>query len=302
MNDLPDPFMIRAHVPHWEASVADYGAASQAARRGLPSRLNVSYGEHADEKLDLFFPHDVRAGLAVRPIHMFVHGGYWRSFSKDDYSFVADSVTALGAIAVIVDYSLLPGARMATLVDQVRRAARWLSGHAGEFGGDPTAISASGHSAGAHLASYLVCCGPQEPAREPSPVRSVLLVSGIYDLAPLIRSFLQPEVHLTDEEVARWSPATARPRAEADVRIVVGARETPPFLEQAQELSDRLREARSRVAHSVIPSEDHMTIVRELGRPGTPCAALLKETIAASSGAHGRLSPPSGSGPVRVDH
>ncbi|UXN74064.1 alpha/beta hydrolase fold domain-containing protein [Devosia sp. A8/3-2] len=49
---------------------------------------------------------------------MFIHGGYWRAFSKSDYSLVADTVTAAGVIAVIVDYALMPAMRMATLVDQ----------------------------------------------------------------------------------------------------------------------------------------------------------------------------------------
>jgi hypothetical protein len=38
-----DPFHIPSHVPTFEALVADYEAASEAARAKLPSRLNVAY-------------------------------------------------------------------------------------------------------------------------------------------------------------------------------------------------------------------------------------------------------------------
>jgi arylformamidase len=72
--------------------VAGYEAASEATRSKLRSRLNVPYGEDPDEKLDLFFPRETRGG--PRPIHMFIHGGYWRAQSKDRYAFVADEVTA----------------------------------------------------------------------------------------------------------------------------------------------------------------------------------------------------------------
>jgi arylformamidase len=111
---------------------------------------------------------------------MFVHGGYWRAQSKDRYAFVADTVTEAGAIAALIDYTLMPKARMAGLVDQTRWAALWLKTKASSFGGDPAAFSVSGHSAGGHLASYLFARGQHEAQAAPI-ARSALLVSGLYD-------------------------------------------------------------------------------------------------------------------------
>jgi arylformamidase len=274
--------MIRAHVPHWEASVADYRSASEATRRSLPSRRNIPYGAHPDSTLDLFSPEQHPEASAPRPVHLFIHGGYWRSFSKDDYSFVADCITASGAIAAIVDYSLMPAARMDLLVSQVRQAALWLADHASEFGGDPRAITASGHSAGAHLASFLVCRGTHEPEALLPDIQSVLLVSGLYDLAPITRSFLQAEVELTEEEVARGSPVSAVPVANAEAVLMVGAQETAPFHDQAAAFADHVTRLGARSRLATVPGQDHMTIVRELGRPGTSCARFLEDLIAAS--------------------
>jgi arylformamidase len=274
-----DPFHIPSHVPGFDALVAGYEAASESTRARLPSRLNIPYGEGPDEKLDLFFPGEAHDGL--RPIHMFIHGGYWRAQSKDRYAFVADEVTAAGAIAAIIDYALMPRARMATLVDQTRRAARWLSGHASTFGGDANALSASGHSAGGHLASYLFARGPREAEGAPL-VRSALLVSGLYDLAPLAKSFLQREVGFTDEEIASWSPITGRPSAGATVTMIAGGAETAPFYERMRAYADVLRGAGAQAATATPAGEDHMTIVRSLGWAATECARLLRETIEAS--------------------
>jgi arylformamidase len=271
--------MIRAHVPNWEANVADCRAASEATRRNHQDWRTASYGARPDETLDLFFPAG-SVGVA-RPVHLFVHGGYWRAFSKTDYAFVADAVNALGAIAAIVDYSLMPGARMSELVNQTRRAAFWLSANAASFGGDPAQLSASGHSAGGHLASYLVARGPHEPEVELAPVRAVALLSGLYDLAPISRSFLQPELQLTEAEISQWSPIDARFAAAASVNILVGSRETPPFHEQAAALKSRLDQQGVRSDLTTAPDEDHMTIAREFGRPGSPCARWLAATIAA---------------------
>jgi len=276
---MSDPFMIRAHVPDWEASVADYRAATAATRANHPHWRTQAYGDGADETVDLYFP---AGGVAEPgPIHMFVHGGYWRAFSKDDNAFVADAVNAAGAIAAIPDYSLMPGARMATLVDQTRRAARWLSEHAASFGGDARRLSASGHSAGGHLAAYLVARGPHERGVELAPVRAVALISGLYDLAPIAQSYLQPELQLTSAEIADWSPLDARFSAAAHVQLLVGARETPPFHQQAAALKARLDAQGVRSDLATVADEDHMTIVREFGRPDSNCARWLAATLAA---------------------
>jgi arylformamidase len=276
-----DPFKIRAHVPHFEACVVDYRASSVATRARLRARLNVAFGDHADEKLDLFYP-EMMTSSPPPPIHLFIHGGYWRSFSKDDYSYVADAIVTQGAIAAIPDYSLMPSARMARLVDQVRRAANWLGRNAREFGGDPRAISASGHSAGGHLASYLICRAPHETEFPDSSIRSVLAVSGIYDLAPIAESFLQPEIHLAADEIAQWSPCGATPRAGSRLHLAVGGSETAPFFEHANRFADHLAAFGPQLRPTILAGEDHMTIVRALGRPDSACAPLLAATIAAS--------------------
>ncbi len=280
---LPDPFLIRAHVAHFEAIVAEYGEASAKTRAAFPHRRTVAYGAGRDELLDLYHPAAQPHGQGLRPIHLFVHGGYWRAFSKDDYAFVADAITAAGAIAAIMDYSLMPAARLDVLVGQVRRAASWLAGEAGSFGGDARALSASGHSAGAHLASFLACRGPHESERVATPVKSVLLVSGLYDLDPITRSFLQPELQLTEEDVALWSPVKAAPRPGAAISLLVGERETAPFHEQAAAFVEHLDEASTPGRLATVRGEDHMTIVRELGRPGSPCARVLADTIRSAS-------------------
>jgi arylformamidase len=279
MTETVDPFMIRAHVPDFETHVATYRQASERTRQTMRGVRDLAYGDHPDERLDLYLP---EGEGEPRPVHIFVHGGYWRAFSKVDYAFVADAITAQGAIAAIIDYSLMPKARMALLVDQVRRAAAWLAAHVGRWGGDPMAISASGASAGAHLASFLACRGAVEDAAPASPVRSLLLVSGIYDLDPITRSFLQPEIALTAKEVAAWSPLAATPVPEASIDIVVGADETPPFLAQGKAFADRLAAAGAEVGYTLLPGENHMSIATALGTPGTALAGRLGRVIAAS--------------------
>ena len=57
------------------------GNAIAAALRG---RLDVPFGDKPGERLDIF-----PAGRPGAPIHMFIHGGYWRSFDKDMFRYIA---------------------------------------------------------------------------------------------------------------------------------------------------------------------------------------------------------------------
>src|SRR5947209_11406275 len=132
MNGAVDPFEIRRLLPDYEAHMAGYQVASEGTRRSLRNQLDIGYGDHPRERLDLFFPAAPSGRPA--PVHLFVHGGYWRAHVKETYAFVADAVTQAGAIAVIVEYPLMPGLRMATLVSSVRRAAVWVRNHAAAFG------------------------------------------------------------------------------------------------------------------------------------------------------------------------
>lgn len=279
MTAAYDPFRIRALVPEFEAISAGYAVASAAARTRHRHVADIAYGLHPRERLDLFFPEHMDGPC---PVHIFIHGGYWRANDKENFAFPAESITAAGAIAVIVEYALMPQTRMDEIVAEVRRAADWVFAHIAGHGGDPQMLSASGHSAGAHLCSYLTARAPHEHAFPAAPVKALLLISGIYDLRPITESFLQPEITLTPEEVADWSPFEAEPSPATHVTLAVGHKETEPFHLQAQDFALGAKRRGVPVERITLPDHDHMSIVRDLGVPGTRIAELLVETIARS--------------------
>ena len=267
-----DAFRIRMHVANFDGIVSDIVARSAATRATVPMQANIAYGDAPSETLDLFFPTEA---ATPHPVHIFIHGGYWRAFSKSDYSLVADTVVAAGAIAVIVDYALMPAMRMATLVDQVRRAKQWVLDNISQYGGDPDRLTISGHSAGAHLATMLFQHG-----RGPSRVRSALLLGGLYDLKPLQKSFLKHEIALTDDEVAAFTPMKKQYDASTDVMVVVGAKETLPFHQQANTFSRKLSSQGLTVSQRIVVNRNHMDSVRDLGVPYSLTGRYLAELIA----------------------
>jgi len=276
MTDPVDPFRTRSHVPDFDAIAAAYAARSEAPRERLRHRLDIAYGPAPAERLDLYFPDD---RTPPAPIHIFIHGGYWRANARTNYGFLAEPVVASGGICAVIDYTLMPHVRMATLVDEVRRAASWLAANAASFGGNPAAISASGQSAGAHLALYLAARGPHESALPATPVQALLMVSGIYDLAPIPGSFLQPEIGLTPEEVERWSPVSATHAPGVARAFAVGANETAPFHAQQARLAEILAAAGSPAETHTLPGLNHMSILLDMGTPGTALGKLLAATV-----------------------
>jgi len=266
-----DPFRIRDHVVEFDDIVAEIVRRSEDTRANVPMVADVAYGADATETIDLFFPEGKRDRL---PVHMFIHGGYWRMFSKRDYSYVAETVTKAGAIAVIVDYALMPVVRMAAIVDQVRRARRWVLDHIANHGGDTGLLTVSGHSAGAHLATMLF-----DDGNRPSGIKAALLLGGLYDLKPLQTSFLANEIAITDEEVRRYSPINRSFDPSVTLEISVGADETPPFHSQAALFADHLEKQGLAVSRTTLAAANHMSSVRDLGLAGTDAASLLARVV-----------------------
>jgi arylformamidase len=266
-----DPFRIRDHVPEFDDIVAEIARRSAETRAKVPMAADVPYGPDGTETVDLFFPQGKRDRL---PVHMFIHGGYWRMFSKRDYSYVADTVTSAGAIAVIVDYALMPSVRMAAVVDQIRRARQWTYDRIASYGGDPDQLTVSGHSAGAHLATMLF-----NDNTRASGIKGALLLGGIYDLRPLQQSFLAAEIAITDDEVERFSPIDHSFDPDVAVAISVGAEETPPFHSQAAAFAGNLERQGLVVSRTSLAGANHMSSVRDLGIAGTGAASSLARLL-----------------------
>jgi arylformamidase len=267
-----DPFRIRDHVVDFDDIVAEIVRRSAETRARIPMVADVAYGPDRTETVDLFFPEVRRDRL---PVHLFIHGGYWRMFSKRDYSYVAETVTKAGAIAVIVDYALMPAVRMAFIVDQVRRVRRWVHDNIASYGGDPALVTVSGHSAGAHLATMLF-----NHDSRPSGIRAALLLGGLYDLKPLQTSFLAAEIAITNDEADRFSPINHGFDPSVAIHISVGADETPPFHSQAASFAAHLRRQGLAVSYTSLAAANHMSSVRDLGLVDRRAAALLADLLA----------------------
>ena len=188
------------------AQLANWAEASHRAREGSPGkRLDIAYGDGPSETLDIF-----PAAAPGAPVIVYVHGGYWRSLDKSDFSFVAPALVAAGATVVVPNYALCPAVTIEDIALQMVKAVAWTWRHAAEHGANAQRLAVVGHSAGAHLAAMLLSCRWKQVDEDLPlhPLAGALAISGLYDLEPLRHTaFLQSDLKLTPQQVARCSPA-----------------------------------------------------------------------------------------------
>jgi arylformamidase len=262
------------------ANVAEYLAwypgESARTRETLPTRLDLRYGPRAGETLDVFLP----GGNGPWPVHVFVHGGYWRSLDKQDFSFVARAFQPAGVLVAVVNYALIPTVEMDELVRQVRASVAWLHRNVAALGGDPARLTVSGHSAGGHLAAMLMSTDWGRFAGLPADVvRAACGISGLYDLEPIRLCYVNETLGLTPETARRNSPVHLVPQSAGRLLLAVGAKEGDEYHRQTETLAAAWRRRGLAVEIMDMDGHDHFSIVTELGSPGTPLGrAILRQS------------------------
>jgi arylformamidase len=193
---------------------------------------------------------------------MFIHGGYWRSLDKKDFSFLAPPLVDAGISLAVVNYDLCPKVTLDEIVRQMLRASRWLWLHAEDYGMDQDRLYVGGHSAGGHLAAMMMCAQwPHFDQRLPKDLwKGALAISGVYDLRPLIDvDFLQPDLRLDEALATRLSPALMIPATRCPVMTCVGGDESSEFHRQNAMLGERWRTAFA--GDIPMPGTHHFSVV-----------------------------------------
>ena len=192
-------------------------AASERARAilGMPKR--VAYGPSEHEGLDIF-----DCGINGAPVNVFVHGGAWRRNVAADYACRPSRWFAPARIASssTSSTSIRPNGDLFPMYEQVRRALAWVYRNAESFGGDRDRIYVSAHSSGSHLSGVVLTRGWREEGLPPDFCKGAVLLSGMYDLAPVraVEALVLCEIHRRHGEqaqrraVPRWPAHAAHSR------------------------------------------------------------------------------------------
>jgi acetyl esterase/lipase len=146
----------------------------------LVEHHDVAYGHRPGERLDAFLP----AGGAATPAVLVVHGGGWKTGSKEAWDGRARALARqTGWATFSVEYDLAAARPWVTQPADIRAALAWVRRHATTLGVDGRRVALLGSSAGGHL-SMLVGTTASSADR----VAAVVSWSGPADLPRLERS------------------------------------------------------------------------------------------------------------------
>lgn len=268
----------RKRVPDTPELLARWGAESVAARASLGGRRDIAYGSYG-ERLDVFAP--LKDDGRLRPVLVFIHGGYWRSLSKDDHSFIASAFANAGACVVVPDYTLCPKVSIPTIAVQMAQAVAWVHDHIADFRGDSRRIVVAGHSAGGHLTAMLMGCRWRQVAPHlPSDVVSTsLAISGLYDLAPLQHvPFLKDDLRITAQHIHQASPLHWPVPTHGELHLAVGGDESEEFLRHQAALAQAWGEQRVPTA-KVVQGMHHFNIMDDFASPTGQLHGLARDLL-----------------------
>lgn len=254
----------REHTPEHSQYFSRWAAESAVLREELPVRTNLAYGEGPLQTLDY-----VPSLQPEAPLVVFIHGGYWQSLDKGDFTFPAPIFREAGFAYASINYDMAPQVRIPDMVRQVREALAWLYRNAEDLGFDAERMVVAGHSAGGHLAVMALLTDWQEDFGLPQNLLyGAASISGIYDLEPLWMSYQQPVLQLDQEAVQSSSPLRNIPAAAKRklprLFLAVGREETDEFQHQQRDFLQAWKEAGQKSESLELPGRNHFSIVDSL--------------------------------------
>ena len=277
-RDLDQAALDQAYdQAQWASNMAQvlqrFAHASELARAAIGAPKRLQYGPSEIEALDFF-----DCGRRGAPVHVFFHGGAWRSGKARDYAFVAEPFVRAGVHVVVPDFAWVQdcGGDLAMLAEQCRRALAWTHGNIATLGGDPQRLTVSGHSSGAHLAAVVATTDWPARGLPADVVKGLLLCSGAYDLEPVRRSARSRYVHLDDAGVEALSPIRHLHRLRAPLVVAWGA-ESPEFVRQGEDLVRAAQALGQPVTPLLAPHSNHFEVLESLGNP---CGLLGRAALA----------------------
>jgi len=254
-------FQPRLAVPDYPRLAEERARVSAVVRARLKSSLNIPYGETPRQVVDIF-----PAAKPEAPVQLYIHGGYWRSGSKEGSHFLAETFVQAGATVVFLEYDLCPKVTVTDIVRQARAGIVWVYRNIAEYGGDPSRLYLSGNSVGGHLvAMALAYDWEKEEGLPRDMIKAAVAITGVYDLDPVFHIAVNQEVRLTPEVARENSPNLHPPLPHTPLIIAVGGDEPLGWREMSRDFFNLCRKRGVDCQYLEIPGVHHYGINALLG-------------------------------------
>lgn len=247
------------------------GLGSDSTYRKLST---LRYGDASRQQLDVYQPAVADKGIVV----VFFYGGGWRTGARDEYRFVAQTLTRYGATVVIPDYRIYPDGIFPDFMHDAAAAVAWTRRYIAEYGGDPKKIHLIGHSAGAHIATLLALDKQYLAAQGISTdiLAGVVGLAAPTDFASTLEAKYRPafddQAELERAQPIRYARADAPP-----LFLQHGANDSVVLPRNSLALAERITSLGGQAQARIYPDKGHSGLLLIFSRFGaTP---ILEDTL-----------------------
>ncbi|XP_075071311.1 kynurenine formamidase [Mixophyes fleayi] len=259
-----------------ESHVMELTEGTKKSRSTTQSVLNIQYGEGESEKMDMYLPDGEATGHLLL---VYIHGGYWQFLSKEESGFMVPALVSHGISVMVMDYDIAPRGNMDLIVSQVRRSIAVILTSYPQI----TEVYLCGHSAGAHLVAMALCSDWLEYGVTPD-IKGAIMVSGVYDLLPLIHTYVNDAIKMSQEVALRNSPIRCVTQIESNAEpchmvIVVAEHDSPEFQRQSQNFFQSLKTLGLSVSYKRVDGTDHFDVIERLTQEDYVLTQLILKMI-----------------------
>jgi len=251
--------------------------------RDVVSKYSVDFDIKYDSNFyDIFYPKGfgmtapwrMSEQTILQHIHIFIHGGYWQECTRKTYGSIMNSFLESGIIVCMLGYSLASAeVPLSELVKEVQTAIKDISNRF------PRAqLTISGHSAGAHLAAKAI-----ENPKIGKLLKSAILICGVYDLVPLVETYIGRGISLTNEMAEEMSVESKKVAAYNGHLMIINAQhDCPSLIEQGQSFIGKLANEKRENLQIESFDEDHFSIISSMNDPNSDVSKCITKFLLSS--------------------
>lgn len=247
---------------------------------------DIEYAKYPHNKLNLYLPKE----KAIIATIIFYYGGCWghcSQYNKDDYLFVADTLTHYGYAVVIPDYRKFPAVQFPEILSDAKQSTLWVLNHLHGYGIKNDNIFIMGHSAGAHIGALLVA-DENKLKENLFKINGFIGLAGPYDFYPFNAQYMY-ELFSPENDYHNSQPINFINGNEPPHLILQGKNDNRVFPHNAINLAKKLKENDINNQLVIYEKMSHAKILLNFSKPLRKNSKVLesvKQFIAANLSRH----------------
>ncbi len=245
---------------------------------------NIAYAANKKNILDIYQPARGRTQggkVGSAPVVIFFYGGCWgacKTYTKNKYEFVAQSLSKNGVLVVIADFRIFPQYRFSDTITDAAQTVTWVKNNIHRYGGNPDNVFLMGHSSGAHLAATLVCDRRYLAQKTYQSISGLIGLAGPYDFFPFTEDY-QKKVFAPKEYFYRSQPINFVTGKEPPMLLLYGDKDTTVHPRNITNMSNRVKKFGGKVDSIIYKDMSHVGLIAALSKPFQNRRPVLKDIV-----------------------